>query len=242
MIDYHCHLLPGLDDGAPDRDSALAMARQLAAAGFTRVYCTPHRLRGLYDNTPEQVRRATAELQSELERVGIALELAPGIEYFLDEFFLDNLNDPLPLGDSGLLLFEVSPRTDPEQIKDAVFQIQRRGLTPLLAHPERYPLLLPPAAQNGLLKRITQRLFTQRADTSSQDPLAPYPLFQELIAMGCRMQGNLGSFTGYYGREAARAAHLIQSAQAFHAYGSDGHSPQQLRRTLEQTDILRQIG
>lgn len=242
MIDYHCHLLPGIDDGAPDLDSALAMARQLAAAGFTRVYCTPHRLRGLYDNTPAQVRRATAELQDELARAGIALELAPGMEYFLDEFFLENLADPLPLGESGLLLFEVSPRTDPAQIRDAVFEIQRRGLTPLLAHPERYPLLLPAATPTGLLKRLTRRLLHKNADAFDNDPLAAYPLFQALCAMGCRMQGNLGSFTGYYGRDAARAAQLIQSAQAFHVFGSDGHSPTQLRRILEQTDILRQIG
>ena len=66
MFDLHCHLLPGIDDGATDLDMALAMARIAAADGIETVACTPHIYPGLYDNTAGGIRDAIAALQPEL--------------------------------------------------------------------------------------------------------------------------------------------------------------------------------
>jgi len=136
MIDHHCHLLPGIDDGARDRDEALAMAGLLAAAGFEQVCCTPHRLRGSYDTTPEQVRSAVDALQEAVTRAGIDLQLHPGMEYYLDEFFLD-LTELVPLGTSRLVLVEAPGQANAEVVAAGLDRVLELQYLPLVAHPER---------------------------------------------------------------------------------------------------------
>src|SRR5665647_989200 len=98
MIDWHCHILPGLDDGPADIEKSLAMARLLAARGFATVYCTPHLIRGCYDATNDEVRRSLKELQQAITANGIPLALLAGREYYLDEFLPSALEDPLTMG------------------------------------------------------------------------------------------------------------------------------------------------
>lgn len=136
MIDHHCHILPGMDDGAKTLAESLEMARLLVAAGFREVCCTPHCIRGSYDTTPEEVCEATTALQGALHGEGIALRLQPGMEYYLDEFFLD-LQVLLPLGDSRLLLVEAPGQANAEVVRQGLEKVCAAGLTPLIAHPER---------------------------------------------------------------------------------------------------------
>lgn len=136
MIDYHCHILPALDDGAESLDESLAMARLLAGTGFREVCCAPHCISGSYDTTPGQVREAVAVLQEALKREGIAMRLRPGMEYYLDEFFLD-LIELQPLGESRLLLVEAPGQAIAEVVRQGLRKIRALGLTPLIAHPER---------------------------------------------------------------------------------------------------------
>jgi protein-tyrosine phosphatase len=74
MIDLHCHILPGLDDGASDLSVSANMAKTFVADGVLVVACTPHILPGLYHNAGPQIRQATAHLQQHLDRQGIPLE------------------------------------------------------------------------------------------------------------------------------------------------------------------------
>lgn len=75
MIDLHCHMLPGIDDGAADLEMALAMARMAVEGGVSRQACTPHIYPGMYENTGDGIRDAIVKLQAELDRHGIALQL-----------------------------------------------------------------------------------------------------------------------------------------------------------------------
>ena len=136
MIDYHSHILPGCDDGAATVAESLEMARLLAAAGFREVCCTPHCIRGSYDNSPEPVRTAVVSLQQELDREGIELHLQPGMEYYLDEFFLE-LAELQTLGDSDLVLVESPGQANPKAVQAGLEKVLALGLTPLVAHPER---------------------------------------------------------------------------------------------------------
>ena len=77
MIDLHCHILPGIDDGAADLSVSIAMAKAFVPDGVSVVACTPHILPGLYHNSGPQIRQATAQLQQVLDREGIALLLGP---------------------------------------------------------------------------------------------------------------------------------------------------------------------
>ena len=173
-IDYHCHLLPGIDDGPATLEESCAMARLLADAGFGEIYCTPHRIRGSYDATSLQVRKAVARLQTELEKAGISLQLHSGREHYLDEFLLEIVtSDPHPLGESNLLLVELPHHFDPEQVKQICYRLTCDGYRVMIAHPERSPLLSPPAAQTrsrGLLSKLFgtghESPFTSRPFTS----------------------------------------------------------------------------
>jgi len=231
MIDYHCHILPWLDDGANSMDQSLAMARLLAASGFTTVYCTPHCMKGVFETTPAQVRDGIATLQVELDRAAIKLRLEPGMEYSLDEFFSEELDRLLPLGETGLVLLESPNLADPQQIKELVFQVSRRRFIPLLAHPERHQFLFGAKTGNnaGLLGRLTRRL-SRRPMTSSPAP----SLLRDLREMGCRFQGNLGSFAGIYGKEVKGNAELLFAEAGYDCFGSDAHRAESLGKVLDR--------
>ena len=231
MIDYHCHILPGVDDGCHDLDESLAMAKVLTAAGFKEVYCTPHCIHGVYDNTPSSVCAAVEQLQEQISCEGIPLKLHPGMEYYLDEYFLQKLSDVQPLGETSLLLVELSMQyADPVQTRDQIFQIVRKGYTPVLAHPERYQFLIPREEKVGLLSGV-KRLFMRAQDTGK----IPAPgLLAELQQQGCLLQGNIGSFAGYYGHKVQANAEQLQRAGFYRFWGSDGHHPEPTARYLKK--------
>ena len=106
MIDFHSHILPAVDDGAVSIDESIAIARALADFGYKTVCCTPHCIKGYYDLTPQKVRETTFMLQADLDNAEISLELWPGMEYMLDECFVEFADDLLPLGETNLILCE----------------------------------------------------------------------------------------------------------------------------------------
>jgi protein-tyrosine phosphatase len=239
MIDFHCHILPGLDDGAATLADALEMARLLAASGFTRVCCTSHHMRGAWDIPAARVLDAVKSLQDELDRSGISLQLLPGREYYLDEFLLSDLDDPMLLP-GGRLLVEFPGRFDPEQARNTLYQLKRRKIVPLIAHPERTSqLALPEARRSGLIAGIGA-LFTTK--NKAPDPPAVGSLLTYLQEIGCGFQGNLGSFAGFYGDQVRRNAVALLQAGVYTHLGSDAHSPGTLASMLSRgVDMIRSI-
>jgi protein-tyrosine phosphatase len=231
MIDWHCHILPGLDDGPADIDESLAMAAALSVAGFSFVYCTPHMMRGCYEAGNDQVRQGVAELQERLISNNIPLSLLPGREYCLDEYLLSALEDPLPLGDSRLILVEILPQLSADMVREQMYEVVRAGFTPVIAHPERCRLLAPKldTGRRGLLAGL--RSMFQRypvPDTAASNDLLDY-----LRDLGCSFQGNLGSFRGYYGGQVQVVAEAMKSLGIYDRYGSDLHTPEQAGMVLE---------
>jgi protein-tyrosine phosphatase len=237
MIDWHCHILPGLDDGAADLDQSLAMAVALAAAGFRTVYCTPHRMPGCYDASNDQVRQGVARLQERLQENNISLVLQSGCEYSLDEYLLASLDDPLPLGESQLILVEILPRLTAEMVRQVLYDVVRRGFTPVIAHPERCQLLapvVPHTAPNNLLDAIKNLFIGNPRDKTEQrlPDQSGNPLLDYLRDLGCYFQGNLGSFKGVYGRRVQLAAQTLKGLGLYDRYGSDLHAPEQAKIIL----------
>ncbi|HET9886560.1 MAG TPA: CpsB/CapC family capsule biosynthesis tyrosine phosphatase, partial [bacterium] len=137
MLDLHCHILPGIDDGAVDLPEALAMARAAIANGSTGVAATSHLGESLFDTTAEILRNGHAALVAALEREGIPLEVHPGAENFLgdaasaEEFAVNAVG----LGVANkYVLFDFSMRKPPDSITLAIDAIVRGGRTPILAH------------------------------------------------------------------------------------------------------------
>lgn len=202
MIDHHSHILPEIDDGARDLAESLEMARLLAGAGFRQVFCTPHCIRGYYDTTPESVREAVSALQQALDGEGIRLRVRPGMEYYLDEFFLD-LQELQTLGESRLVLVEAPSQALEEVVLQGLKKVQADGLIPLIAHPERSEVFTP-----------------------SSSGIQPIP-------DGALLQANIGSFTGFYGKQVQRRAYDLLRAGRYAVLGSDAHDAARLAGMLD---------
>ena len=249
MIDWHSHILPGVDDGPTDIEQSIAIAAALAAGGFTEVYCTPHLVRGIHEAGNDEVLWSMARLQERLNESGIPITLRSGREYCLDEYLKEALEDPLPLGDSRLLLVELLPHSTADRVRRLAYDVVRAGFTPVIAHPERSPLLVPPGPSNGnggILGSL-RHLFPGRGNGNTVytpggnghgeralGNTAENPLLSYLRDLGCSFQGNLGSFSGFYGGPVKATAESMRGAGIYDRYGSDLH-------TLEQAKIVLQV-
>ena len=174
-IDFHSHILPGLDDGATDLENAVELAVAMKEWGFECITCTPH-ITNKFRNTPETIRPAFEMLQNALHERGVNVELRMSAEYRLvPETWPEVLekNWLMPIEDRFILM--ELPIFDPDDIKDIkpieeFKKIKAMGLTPLLPHPERYFYL-------------------------SHDELLRY------VDAGVMIQSNYGSLAGVYGTD-----------------------------------------
>jgi protein-tyrosine phosphatase len=196
MIDLHCHILPGLDDGAVDLPTSLAMARAFVADGVTVVACTPHILPGLYHNSGPQIRKATSELQAVLDTEGIPLRLVTGADNHIVPTFVSELTAGhlLSLADTRYVLVEPPHHVAPPRLEDLFFNILVAGYVPILTHPER-------------LSWINSR----------------YQLVQRLAHKGVWMQITSGSLTGAFGGNARYWAERMLDEGCVHLVATDAH-------------------
>lgn len=236
--DWHCHLLPGIDDGATSPEESIKMARILSAAGYKTVCCTPHAIRGVYDNRSDKVLGSVARLQQLLTDEGVDLLLCAGMEYYLDEFLLDSINDLLLLP-GNLLLVEIPNHVPAEFVKETCYRIRSSGYTPLIAHPER-STLLEAKSNDSVKKGLWSSLFNSRANTlnselgfqSSTHKTQNTTLLSYLHEIGCKFQGNLGSFAGIYGNLVKNRAKRFLQGGLYDCFGSDAHKPELLEEIL----------
>ena len=196
MIDLHCHILPGIDDGASDSSISLAMARALVRQGVTDVACTPHILPGLYHNSGPAIRLAIQQLQETLDQEGIALRLATGADVHMTPNFIAGLRSGhlLTIADSRYVLIEPPHHTAPPQLEDFFFNLVVAGYVPILTHPER-------------LSWVPQR----------------YEIIKRLVQSGVWMQITAGSFAGAFGRNALYWAERMLDEGCVHLIATDAH-------------------
>src|SRR6478735_2419526 len=175
MIDLHCHILPGLDDGAADIIVSLKMARLFATDGVSVVAATPHILPGLYANTGPQIRAAIHTLQQSLDAEGIPLRLVSGADNHIVPSFVSELRSGhlLSLADSRYVLVEPPHHIPPPRLEDLFFNILVAGYVPILTPPER-------------LSWINSH----------------YQIIQRLVEGGIWIQVTAGSLAGLFGQNA----------------------------------------
>lgn len=149
LVDIHCHLLPGVDDGCQDVDESLDLATRMAEAGFGDVICTPHIQPPMPHNNPRQIAKNVAKLQEALDRADVPLHLHAGGENRCGK---ENVSAPkreLNLAAGGdsrggslgrqFFLFDNWGTDWPHVLKPMVERLRADGITPILAHPERTP-------------------------------------------------------------------------------------------------------
>jgi len=196
LIDLHCHILPGIDDGAGNLDVSLQMARAAVEQGITVVACTPHILPGLYHNTGPAIRQAIKQLQDALDENGIPLQLTTGADVHMTPNFVAGLRSGhlLSIADSRYVLVEPPHHTAPPQIEEFFFNLVAAGYVPILTHPER-------------LSWVPSR----------------YQTIKKLVQSGVWMQVTAGSFAGAFGRNALYWAQRLLDEGCVHVIASDAH-------------------
>jgi len=225
--DWHCHILPGIDDGPTNIDESIAMARTLCKSGFSLVYCTSHLIKGSFEADNDTIKTTLVALKTRLEEEGINLDLLPGREYYMDEFLLDYLKEPMPMGNTKYILVEIPSYMEPENVKHICYRIKCNGYIPMIAHPERCKLFNPALSSgDGLRTWFDAKCskFKILSKKSSLEHRISNSLLDYLIDLGCRFQGNLGSFTGRYGKVVQANAEYIRGSGVYSCFGTDAHS------------------
>ena len=196
--DCHCHILPGLDDGATCLAESVLLARYQVKWGFRKAVCTSHRV-GKYPNTPDDVKRACAFLVAALSQEGIPLELEPSMEYrLIPETWPETLEKGWLLPWEGNHILIELPIHKASRIGDIVPEDEIRrlldmGYQPILAHPERYLYL----------------------------DMERYLSFKEA---GVLFQRNIGSLEGLYGEAVSVRAEALLSEGLYDIQGTDLHN------------------
>lgn len=200
MIDLHCHILPGFDDGPKTLGESLQMVRIFLRAGYRRVVATPHLVPGTtWMPTPSDIRNRLARLNQAIKAENLECKVLAGMEIALDHLIPGLLDEGrlLTLGNTPYVLIEPPFQQLPVGWEQVVFAILSRGYYILLAHPERCAQL---AARPDLVDR--------------------------LIASGVYFQVNWASFLGFHGRRASRMAHHLAESGSIHCLATDSHNPQ----------------
>ena len=176
MIDLHSHILPGIDDGPATVDESLEIARRAAAEGVRLMAATPH-VRDDYPTRADTMERLVGEVQAAIRAAGIPLDLRPGGEIAID--WLGRLSEQdirrFGLGGSPRYVLVEFPYAGwPLSLHDWIFRLVTRGVTPVIAHPERNsevqddPEQLRPLVDAGALVQLTAAAFDGRIGRSSQ--------------------------------------------------------------------------
>jgi protein-tyrosine phosphatase len=221
MVDIHCHILRGLDDGPRTLKESVEMCHAAFEDGIRTIVATPHTLNGVYQNSRTAILSRIQELKSALKRPGAAsqppvpnhdlsdLKILPGADVHFSEKILDHLEEgkALTLGDGGkYLLLEFPSQGVPYRAEVALFELVTHGFTPIISHPER----------NLEFARRPQR-------------------YGEMIHNGCLGQVTALSLTGGFGEKVKRLAEKMVRARWVHFIATDAHSLKERSPVLSES-------
>jgi protein-tyrosine phosphatase len=212
FVDLHCHWIPGVDDGVESLDDAVGLLRSLAGLGFSRVVATPHMRPGLFDNTARELRAAFERTQAQLETLGPLPERSLASEHFFDDIVFRRLlaGDGLPYPGDAAVLLEFYDSAFPPRVEQLFSQLRERGLTPVIAHPERY------------------RVIWDRPS-----------VLDRLLDSGAVALLDVAALVGKYGRQPQRCAERLLEGGAYHAACSDAHRVRDVAEVSRGIDVIR---
>lgn len=213
MIDIHCHLMPGVDDGAKDLNETLAMFENAYTSGVTDMILTPHFIKGTkYSHNNDAKSKITAILREALKRADIDINIHYGNEIYIDDKLPELLKDGTvaSLAGSRYVLLELPIAAEDKNAGNIIFRLKSDGYVPIIAHPERY----------NYFQKHPEKVM-------------------EYVRLGCLLQGDYMSLLGKYGRKAAKTLKTllkhdkiaILSSDIHHEH-NDYHIPEAEKRVL----------
>lgn len=195
-IDIHCHILPGIDDGADSLETSLEMLRMAEADGISQMILTPHNKPWHTKIDHTGMRARVDQLQKRLCQEGLAIKLYTGSELYYRGGLAEELDQGAveTLADSQYVLVEFDPLADYDYIRNGIYALLSGGYYPIAAHTERY--------RNVCCK--TNRII-------------------ELTDMGCFIQVNAGSIMGKYGSGTKFLTRKMLKEDLVHFIATDAH-------------------
>ncbi|MEM6328919.1 MAG: CpsB/CapC family capsule biosynthesis tyrosine phosphatase [Planctomycetota bacterium] len=205
FVDIHCHLLPGVDDGAQDVSEALAMALLAVDEGIEAVIATPHQLGAFDHNRGDEIRVRAVELQELLDTNGIPLRVLPGADVRIDAGMVQQITDGqvLSLADHRRHVLLELPHELYLPLGPVLDELRGRGMAGVLSHPER---------NKGILQQPS--------------------LIEPLVEAGCLMQVTAGSLMGGFGPASQALAEQMCRRGLVHFLATDAHGPKSRRPKL----------
>jgi len=202
-VDFHSHLVPGVDDGCSSIEESIEIIQALSNLGYQKIITTPHIMGDGYTNNSEGLKTEFEHLQKAVLEAAIPVKMGLSAEYFLDDEMkeLIVLGDLMPIG-NRFLLVETSTNYEFPQFKELLFLLQNKKYKVVLAHPERY------------------RFFYEE-ETKWSD-------YEQLKDSGIYFQLNLFSLVGLYGQKTQRIAEEMIEREWYDFACTDLHKPSQL--------------
>ena len=199
MIDFHNHILPNIDDGSKSMTMSIEMLKNALSQGITDVVNTVHFQHPKVENMDISFQRIKKEieiLQSELNRLSIPIKLYFGAEVFFLPNLMEIKDNPLTtFGHGKYMLIEFQPNSLPQIQRQVLFALKMSGVTPIIAHPERYKPV--------------------------QDSLN---IVEDWLNSGCLIQVDAGSILGKFGEKSRKCSEIIIKKHWCHIIGSDAHN------------------
>lgn len=198
MYDLHCHILPGLDDGAQTVEDSLALAQVAIEEGITHIVATPHHNDGFYVNDHVSVRERVEHFNQVLFQQHFPLTVLPGQEVRYYDRLVDELEQKqgvMTLNDSRYLLLEFPHDSVPRRIEETIHELQVIGLVPIIAHPER-----------------------------NKEIASDHEKLVSLVKMGALAQVTAQSIAGGFGSKLQAAATELCRRNLVHVIASDAHN------------------
>ncbi|MCP9199915.1 histidinol phosphatase [Gramella sp. GC03-9] len=193
FIDFHNHILPGIDDGAQNIEDSLQLIEEFKNIGIHTIVASPHVMGDFYPNSKTQIREALNKVKHKIQD---NFDISAAAEYMMDQNFLDLLKADEILAVHGEhILVEMSYFQQPINLFEVLFSIQNRAYIPILAHPERYTYLH---------ERNLER-------------------YRDLKTRGCKFQINMLSLSGHYGEGVQKTAYKLLENDLIDFICTDAH-------------------
>lgn len=194
--DIHCHILPGVDDGAKSIEMSMEMLEMAEAEGIGQIILTPHNKPAHHNPSRERLQDMVAGLQEKINQRGMEIKLFLGSELYYRSELLELLDrkEVCTMADSTYVLVEFNPMEDFDYIRKGIYRLMAGGYFPILAHTERYTQIC------SLFSRV-----------------------EELVEMGCGIQINAHSVMGEYGYKTKYFTRRMLKHRLVHFLATDAH-------------------
>jgi len=207
MIDMHCHVLPGIDDGCSNIDESIQMIKEARDCGYNVIYCSSHYYEPHYVSSKEKNLKLIKDLEEELKKQNIDVKLIPANEIYLNENSLSNLKAGLisTLNNSRYILIELPLNQELMIARKLVEELIDEKYEVIIAHPERY----------SYVQKNTDYLL-------------------DFLNVGAYFQSNYASITGLYGSKAQKTVKELLDRRLIQFLATDCHKPQTIYKNMDK--------